>query len=474
MKVISLLIGIFMIGFISANGLTIINNNDISINKTYTQDKTFSLTIKNEEAFKFYNITIKESLVDLPKFDLEPGQNKTVQVTIDTDNNYNGVLTILGNYQSNLGASNETEIIYIDYQNGFDRCNLNIIKGDRIIWMNNVLDEIKLVNEDTGVDIGIILEGQNYTRQFSYPEEFDYYASRIGLRFTEICHINVMDDSGFVHNSEYDDILNFKLNILYPSTTLDVRLLKNNYTINFNGKKEDIMTIENTGTKVAKNIHIEGEWMTFNKNDFDLNAGDSINVGYTIEPDVFQTEQTNKTYNHTLKVTGNFETINKPMNIFVPYEKITDLLLDGEVDESVIENFFKFWCKENPESSICQRTIVNGTGGQNLTVPFSVDTIRSLLERQATKEDEQRVYQKQQTEIDMNQTYTISNMSEKVDAIKSDNEYLRQELDNLSLLNILTIMIIFVSLGGFFVYRFIIQKGLINMDSFRLKKKVDW
>jgi len=459
---------IFCINLTIANGLQIIQT-DIQMNKTYWENFDVQLNISNQENFKFYNITFEEDFVSMPNFDLESGETKLIQITITKNEDYSGVLTLRGEYLTQIGSSNKTEIVTINYQTGFDKCHLDLIKGDKIIWANNILDEISLVNTDNeNIDFATILEDSNYSKTFNYPEEFDYYATRIGIRFTEICRINIMDDSGLVHRSEYDDTINLNLKILYDPTIIETRFLKTSYTIDFNKQKEDIFTIENTGNEKARNIYLSGEWFQFTKNDFDLDIGDSINIGYTIKPEIFETNNTNKTYDKFIEITGNFQTINQKIEIFILYSKIDDLFSDGIADEELIENFFKYWCQKNPDNDICKKTIINESSSDK-TYSLPEDALKKIIERQISKEDEQRTYQKNQLETDINQTNQISSMNLGINESKNEVSLLREDIKNLGIAIVFTIIFILFISGGFLLYNLIFNQGFKDIMKNKLK-----
>ena len=338
------------------------------------------------------------------------------------------------------------------------------MKGDSINWINNVLDEIDLVRTNEGVSFKEILEGEVYTKSFNYPETFTYYATRIGLPFTQSCIINVIDDNGIVHSLQYDDILNLNLKINYEPTTISYGFLKDYYTISYDGSKQDIFTIENTGDKIAKNIYLSGGWFSsFTSNNFDLAIGESKNVGYTITPEVFSTNETNKTYEKELLITGNFNTINKNFSITIPYKEITVLYSDGQVDESVLRNFVKFICRENP--SWCPRSTANITQGGNTSVSFSAETIKKLLERQAQKEDEQEAFQKKQLELNIEQNGKMSQLLNDKNETATRLDSMDINIENTSIVLYFLVVFILFIIAGYFMFNLLTSnkfKGAIR------------
>ncbi len=466
-KLLIFLVLLLIFPLVSSNGLNIIKDS-IKLNKTFGIDKTLQLTIRNEETFDFKDITFKEDWVNLDKFNLASGENKTVTITITKDTNFNGVITLIGEYYTDIGASNITEDIKIDYDTGFSQCNLNLIKGDKVTWVNNVLGEVKLINSDTSINFLTILENTTKSKIFNYPQTLNYYASWIGFQFTTICHINVMNDSGYVHNQEYDDTLNLDLSINYNPTTISVNFPKTNYTIEYNRQKEDILTIENTGTQIAKNIKLSGDWFTFTKNNFDLNIGDSVNIGYTINPYVIETNQTGKNYSKILKIEGNFGDISKSFNIYIPYKNIISVF-NGEVDEEVIYNFFKSWCKDDYDScvnlfcSVYPKECENGTLREsNITQSFSGSTIKELIQGYATLLNKKEKSDKSQFEIDTTQTNAIENLANETSGMRVDLGKMLEKMDNISIASISTIIfLLFLGCCGI-LYILIFKDGSKN------------
>jgi len=419
-------LGILFISIVSANGL-IITEDNLDINKTYEVDQTFNVNITNTEPFKFFDIGIEEEFAEVDLFDLESGESKIVTVTYTGNTDYQGDLTFRGDFATNLGASNETYIINIDYENGFDRCNLDLVIGDSITWVNQVNDYIKLVDSTNDQDFLTINEGENHTKQFNYVEEINYYA-RIIAKFTQTCKINIQDDDGFAHSFEYDDKVNINLKILYPETTLTANFLKSDYTIEYNDFEEDIFSIQNTGNKEAKDIKFSGEWLIFDENDIDLQTGNSKNIGFKIDPNIFETNQTNKTHIINLTITGNFPTITKELNIFIPHKEVENPFIDGTWDDEVIVNFIKFWCNSNSDHPIC--VFLDNENGTSLNggveVIYTAQTIKELLERERNYKQiiEDFLQASEETNIirlneDKNQTAEISRLA---DEQKESNE----------------------------------------------------
>lgn len=424
-KVVVSFLFFFLISIVSANGLVISAGNLSSIEKTYEQDYTITLNISNTEPFDFYNITFPSNdIIEINKITkLSSGQSIQVQATIKTNEDFSGSARLRGDYFSTLGQSNKTHTINIDYYDGFDVCDIDIVEGDSIDWINLVQDEIILRNADTGEDFRTILEGENFSKKFNYPQELNYYAMiLVGIPFTQMCTINIQDDSGYVHSLSYDAILDFNVNINYPPTQISINIPTTDYDMDYDGEESDIFNIRNDGSDIAKNIHLSGEWFSFTENDFDLAPGDSKNIGYTINPMVYLTNDTDKVHIKNITIEGNFDRIDSSLNIFINYQNIDSLTSGGSYDPDFFRNFYRLHCLTYPNDDLCSKKIVYlNSSNRNISLSLTEETFLGLAARQAQSERDWGVYQKsdlefkqnisnqldQQKQVDINQTKEI-------------------------------------------------------------------
>ncbi len=392
----SILFLTLMLTTVSAGGLSVVEDS-INITKMFEEDYQAVITIINEEDFTFSSIGFEEEFANIEPLTLEAGKNATVILTIDRNEDFNGQLTLEGKYETNLGASNKTVIIDIDYVNGLSICNLDLIIGDKIQWNNNVLDEIILTSDS---DFATILEESNYTKSFNYVEEFDYYAKRNGAKFTEECRINVMDDSGLVHSLQYDYKIDTNIKVNYEPTTIVANFLETQYTVEYNEDKADIFSIKNTGTKGGKHIGLESEWMEFEPNNFDLAVGESKVIKYTISPLIYMTNQTNKTYGLEIKINGNFDEIAQKINVTIPYAYVDSKYSSSVANPEFMHDLYYFFCDLFNDDEICIKTY--SSAGKITTIDYTQETITGLLNAESKRQDEQTTYQKTQLEINQN------------------------------------------------------------------------
>lgn len=370
------LLGIFLISLASANGLSL-DVTTIQLNKTNGIDQYFNLTISNQESSPttFYNISSQNPIISFDKFNLESGQNKTIQVKVTTNSNFNGQIKIVGDYWDNLGTSDEIIEITFD-SNGLDICNLDLIVGDTLIWENTLISSnIQLKNLNTGVIFTTISPESTYLELFNEAKEFNYQVFVTGLPFSNICHLNIRPTSGYIHSSIYDAMLDLDIKINYEPTTISATFLTDSYTLNYNSQTDDLIKITNTGNKTAKNIKLSGSWFEFNLNNFDLAVGESKNIGCTIDPFIYETNQTNKTHNKSIKIEGNFNTIEKQIDVFINYKDLSGIYGDSSFDKETLQNIVNFFCSVYPDDCPV-RYIYGNESDQNVTITINEETYK--------------------------------------------------------------------------------------------------
>jgi len=385
-KLYIFLLGIFLISFVSA-GLNI-QNNTININKTSGIDQYFNIIISNTYGNTFYNISSQNNVISFDKFNLDSGQNKTIQVKTSTNSDFNEQVKIIGDYFDELGSSNETIEITIDSSGQVDICNLDLIVGDTIIWENTRLSGNRILkNLNSGEDFATINPESTYTETFTESKEFDYQVFGVGMPISNICHINIRPTKGFIHSSEYDTLINLNIKINYEPTTISSTFFTDSYTLNYNGQTEDVFKIINTGDKIAKNIKLTGDWFEFDINNFDLAIGEQKNIGYTIKPFVYQTDQTNKTYNKSITIEGNFGTINKQIDVFINYKDLSGIYANSSYDKEFLQNIVNFYCSVYPDD--CPKTVIFGDEtSKNVTFTINEETYKQgILEEDSFREE---------------------------------------------------------------------------------------
>ena len=432
-KLTLLILLLILPGLVSAAGLRIVNQSSNNINKIFERNEVFTFDIINDEAFNFYNISlynftnIDSSVISV----LTPGQVYRVNNTISKDISYNSSIRIKGFYTAQVGASNSTHNINIDFYSGVSKCNFVAIKGDKVKWTNTVNDDIILRNSVTQNDVVTIIKNGTYETTFDAPTTFQYYFLRRGYIFTNPCTITVLDDNGLVNNPEYDAFLYLNVSIIYTPTNISYNILLKNYTVNVFQSQDGVMSITNNGNVTAKNILLSGEWFGFSSNGFDLAPGATKALTYTISPIVANTNDTNKIYSKNLMINGNFPQITENFTIYVPYMNLDTM--NGSSNFQNIFDMFKIYCASHPQESFCRTepsvVYVYGNDSGKFNVTFGQEQVKGIFDYIFTigdKVDAQANYDKEKLnslETQMNQTTSyVSNVDSKLTALEKANE----------------------------------------------------
>ena len=446
---------LLLLTLVSAEGL-VVSDNTYDFDKTYGVDRLIEITLENTEDFQFYDIhSGDESNLVFSEFDLDANTNITFNATVISDLDFNGIIEITGEYFTEIGSSNITYEVELNYDTGATPCDLEIIKGDSVNWTNLDSSKIfRITNYDTTDLIYELTAGNSHLIPFDSPQELRYQVKWLGTPFTPVCSINVLDDTGLVHSNKYDASLDLNIEVNYEDTSLEATFLQTSYEIEFNTNEDDIFSIRNTGVNIAKAIHLESDWISFTKNDFDLAPGQSTNVGYTISPLVMTTDETNITLIKNLTIEGNFGTLTQEIEVFIPYKRISTDFYNGTFDIETITSFFELFCSVYPDEDICERTqiiIGNGSGNFNITA----ESWMEFLDIYALDRSAEQNYRNAQQESNDVFDNRLSNLDSTM--INLSSGVLETNENSLSILDsngfILFIVLFFMVVGGgFFVW----------------------
>lgn len=337
------LLSLLLINFISA-GLVSTNNANIielNINKIYNSDYYFNVSIINNENFPFYNLFLnKENNIDFYASNLSilnPAIGFTLPIFITSNENFNGELRLKGYYNiSNINHVPETKEVIIN-TDGYivTPCDFSIQSGDSILFKNQGATNVKSNFFDLN-------SGSSNLQTYTVPQVINYIWS-IGLWAFKSCKITVLPNSGLINDPAKDLILKINMSVSYNPTNLSYINLNNNYTINFYSSDEGLFSLTNIGENDARNIQLSGDWLSFNLNNFDLDKGKTKVISYTISPYISETSQTDKNYIKNIVVSGNFNSLNIPLNIFIPYADI------GNITTNSTEDLYNMLCSIFPK-----------------------------------------------------------------------------------------------------------------------------
>lgn len=440
----------FVLPFVLANGLQI-NQTAQNLTKISGSDLVYTFNVKNADVFTFYNISIEpNAYVSTPIIpQLASGQIATVSAVVTANDSFDlKSFKIQGYYYANVGVSNQTYDINVDYYNGLSKCDFSIVRGDKVRWVSKVADDIDLKNVQTGAVVTTMASLANYTTNFDSPQTFKYTFLRRGFVFTPVCTITALSDSGLINNPELDGRLNLSVNVVFNPTTVSYNVLQNNYSITVLHSQDGVLTITNTGNQTARNIVLSGEWFSFNTNNFNIEPGQTKGVVYTIAPLITTTSQTNQTYTKNMLINGNFAPISTPFNVFVPFANLDTSNQTGNYQSLL--SLLKQFCKDNPTETFCQDKpnivyVGNGTD-QNFNVTYSTEQVKKIYDFIFKMGDDATVINNWMKE-------NVNNMSSSVQDIKN------LTLDNAQRLNALEaerqqnsgnttmVIVIFIMLG---------------------------
>lgn len=448
-KLLFLLICLSVFPLVSASGLVVQNISQIT--KIADSDYLFYLNITNADTVPFYNIFLDDSTgldlsyIQIPT--LSPGQTTSIPVTIRSNINYNGFLRIKGYYNSSSVGHTPTTTTVNVYPYYSIPCSFSIIVGDSVTFINKLTTTINLRDSaGTPIDGGTLSSNSSVTKLYSSPNTYSYrwYVSQWG--FPEVCDISVLSDTGLVNSPEKDGLLNLDLRVIYNPTNISTNLLVNNYNLNFYDSDDGLISIINIGNYQAKNVTLVGEWLQdFSLNNFDLDVNKTKVISYKVKPNIYYTNQTNKTYIKNLKITGNFNNVFLNFSIFINY---------GEINTNVSSNssdFLNWVCTNFPQFCTPQIIYKYVTGNENSTtkVPITDEQWRQYnLDQQILTEDMETAlnyFKESITSVVDSQTAINTKVDTLSSQYTSENDARKEEINTLTMIFI--IFIVFIIIG---------------------------
>ena len=363
---------LFIILFVSFTSAELtVTPSSFELEKVYGLDSEFTFIINNSETYNFTNISFPTNpYVRIPEIlILQSGESKTITGTIFGDNEYIGNQFLEAFFFSgDIGDSEESYIVTISSDGLIDLRDFSIYVGNTVTFVNNNTDELILT---FGESTTVLPSSENRTFTVTTPEVLSYYFSD-GISsnpITPTYQITILSTSGIVTDPNLNPSLFFNISLIYPQTSISISYLSSDNYLDLSPFEEEEGTIEvrNIGTKIAKNINLDCDWITFSQNNFDLAPGSSKPVTYKISPQVYYTNDTDKTYNKTLSITGNFAPVDRVITIFVPYTQIDA----GNYSQGMsLIDWFLDYCEDNPDDEICggKTTIIYKNASENITI----------------------------------------------------------------------------------------------------------
>lgn len=317
-----ILLGIFFFYISLASALPIIiSQNNIPVNITQGNQTILILNITNPNSYYLYDISIEGIRVTSNVLgSLAPNESRNLNIIVSSQQS--GTFTdnarVVGYTRINCSAiQSDEKNIYIDSTGASPR-NLEICKNGNVKFHNNKTSSIRVVIESLNVDT-LIGQGTSLSQVFSSTGNFIYRVEPL----IDLGNIKVVDTSQNVHDINDDGLVTFNIYVTLEPTSLTLTFSKTNFNITYNSLESGFVVIKNTGNKKAENIRLFGEWITFDKNNFDLNPGVESAINYVVAPAITSTSDTGKTYHKQLSIlANNVNTIYQNFTIEIPFSDI--------------------------------------------------------------------------------------------------------------------------------------------------------
>lgn len=347
-----------LIGLVNAELIISPTTWDITVKKDVSQ--TFSVNLTNTFSFPIMDFEFKNITgFSFPNITIQPNQSVMV--------NYNVLQTSLIQYSKDMPVNFKylvdipvnPQIIHINItSSGYNPDFETIHEGDTVIWTNS--DDVSHTVTCGSFDSEEIAPGGTYTQTFASVGTIDYqdFVLLWGGR------LEVLNRSSpqRVNNPNYNKVVHINLNVYSDPTNLTFNVLDQNYTVDVTNKAEGMISIKNIGSLPAQKISLSSSklWVTFDKNNFDLEVGQTTYVPFKITPILLSNNETNKTYELNLRANGlNTEGYNYTIYVFVPYQNVEDI----DTDEGLLI-FYDNWCRLHPTSPMCTGTLNSSGSGQ--------------------------------------------------------------------------------------------------------------
>lgn len=362
----------------------VITPSPISLSVKQDEAKDFNATFKNTfdfeiRSFQFSNLTgfTFEEII------IPSGEEKVIEFSVKSSSlgSHSFSPTVSFRYLVDIPVQPETHIIEVT-NTGYKPTFLELHEGDTVTWKNT--DDITHTITSTLWDHELspnetISETFNEVSTITYQDTVQFFGGTL--------EILDKDQENLVHNPENDIVWGINLEVASDPTSIKLELIDQNFSIQATGNTEGLLSIENTGTEIAQNIKLKtnNTWITFEENNFNLEIGEKNIVTYKINPAIFDSNETNKTYN--VEVTAkaiNTEEQKKVVSIFIPYN---DIVSGFGSNEDFLIWFDKVFCAGNKDLFICNTSVAPNNGqiiirdpelDVNLTQSEFIDTLRRL------------------------------------------------------------------------------------------------
>lgn len=298
------------------------NQTSFNINLTKGISKIIYVNINNTNNYELYDVRAEGDIVvsssSINK--LEGGENVSFSITINSNEKgeVDKIIKIIGFTRLNCSAiETQTHKINITEVGAHPR-DVEICKNDNIEYNNNYGSSVYLDIDSLDIYQGIG-NGNSYVQNFPNLGQVIYRIEPL----IDLGYITVTDEFSNIHSDEDDGSISLHVITKLEETNISIDFNKINFNMEYNDLKSGYVIITNIGEKKAEGINLIGDWITFDKNNFDLNIDEDKAVNFVISPTITDTSDTDKYYNKTIYISGdNIDTREQILNIYIQYSDV--------------------------------------------------------------------------------------------------------------------------------------------------------
>lgn len=428
-----LVVFLFLVCSLSGRGL-VANVSSLNLSG-YLGDYAYSSwSVRNDLNFSVYDVKIESSRSELVF------NNITVLGVNDS-----GVLNVslfCSNLSSNVSVSrisfkyvSDVEYYPVTYsvvfnESGFFPPELSLIEGDVVnfscsdSWENHTISEMNISLEQV-VNCSVPFLWTASIGNFSFFDRATLW----------IFNVNVSEPNvSRVHDSAYDLEVPTSFVCSYNPSNVSLEVFISNFTLLPNATGRGVLRVVNPSVFWAYDVRVGGDWLSVDNSSFDLAPSDFVLSFFNVTARVNLTNQTNKSYNLPLCVSGlNFERVCSNVSLFVPFFNFSNVSVNGSggvqfiyiFDESQIEPYCRSFPSRCPVTNVTQERLVERTIFTNITE----SSLNEALVDVASLDDKMTRVENKQTLLTEDTKKDIEDIKASIDSRLASTEF---SMSNLS------------------------------------------